>query len=44
VSERDFFEGPHEAETIEGSALKEGKNFVRREWACELKERVPSKV
>jgi len=26
------------------SALKRGKNFVRREWTCEPKERVWSKV
>jgi len=31
-------EGPHDAEAIEWSALKAGKNFVRREWTCEPKE------
>jgi len=30
--ERDFLEGPHDAEAMERSALKRGKNFVRRDW------------
>jgi len=31
-------------EAMERSALKRGKNFVRREWTCEPKEKVRSKV
>jgi len=42
--ERDSLEGPHDAEAMEQSALKWGKNFVRRDWTCEPKERVRSKV
>jgi len=36
--------GSYDAEAMERSALKRGKNFVRREWTCEPKERVRSKV
>jgi len=37
-------EGPHDAEAMERNALKRGKNFVRRDWTREPKERVRSKV
>jgi len=30
--ERDSLEGPHDAEAMEWSALKRGKNFVRKDW------------
>jgi len=42
--ERVSLEGPHDAEAMEQSALKSGNNFVRREWTCEPKEKVWSKV
>jgi len=38
--ERDSLEGPHDSEAMERSALKQGKNFVRKDWTCEPKERV----
>jgi len=41
---RDSLEGLHEAEAMERSALKRGKKFIRKEWTCEPKERVRSKV
>jgi len=41
---RDSLKGPHDAEVIERSTLKRGKNFVRRDWTYEPKERVRSKV
>jgi len=44
IWERDSLEGPHDAEAMERSALKRGKNFVWKDWTCEPKERVPSKV
>jgi len=37
-------EGPHDAEALERSGLRQGKNFVRRDWTCEPKKRVRSKV
>jgi len=45
--ERDSLEGPHDAEAMERSALKQlkqGKNFVQKDWTREPKERVWSKV
>jgi len=40
--ERDTLEGPHDAQAgAEG--FKAGKNFVR-DWTCEKKQRVRSKV
>jgi len=42
--ERDSLEGPHDAEAMERSALKQGKNFVQRDWTREPKERVWSKA
>jgi len=39
IWERDSFRDP-----MMQSALKQGKNFVRREWTCEPKEMVRSKV
>jgi len=42
--ERDFLERPNDAESMERNALKRGKNFVRRGWTRESKERVRSKV
>jgi len=42
--ERDSLERPYDAEAMERCALKLGKNFVRRVWTCEPKERVRSKV
>jgi len=33
--ERDSLVRPHDAEAMERSALKRGKNFVRRDWTCE---------
>jgi len=39
---RDFLEGPHDAEAMEQRALKQGKNFVRRDWTYEPKEKVRS--
>jgi len=41
--ERDSLEGPHDAEAMERCALKLRKNFVRKVWTCEPKERVWSK-
>jgi len=35
---RDSVEGPHDAEAMERSALKRGKNFLRWEWTCEPRE------
>jgi len=37
-------EGPHDAEAMEKSALKRGYNSVRRDWTCEPKERIQTKV
>jgi len=37
IWERDSLERPHDAEAMERSALKQGKNFVRRDWTCEPK-------
>jgi len=42
--ERDSLERPHDAEAMERSAVNPGKNFVRRDWKWEPKERVHSKV
>jgi len=39
-----LFGGTHDAEAMERSALKWGKNFVQRDWTSEPKERVRSKV
>jgi len=38
--ERDSLEVHHNAEAVERSALKRGKNLVWRDWTCELTERV----
>jgi len=42
--EMDSLEGPHDVKATEQSALKRGKNFVRRDWTWKPKERVRSKV
>jgi len=39
----ELFGVTHDAEVMERSALKQGKNFVRREWTCELKGRFGQK-
>jgi len=42
--ERDSLEGRHDAEAMERSALKRGKNFLQRDWTFEPEERVRSKI